>query len=149
MGWWRALYYLMRPLPLPSLHPPCHSQTFINSTETHQMLSVDGFTVNTGQRAELCALNFSPEVSFPYQHPHQPRAYVSVLTAKAPENGGLFPLEHLLLGPNGTWRKKKCQLPNSSLKTKPNLGKYNVLKKDCLLILDSCGMQAGRQNPLT
>lgn len=76
-------------------------------------------------------------------------AYVSALTTKTLEKRGLFSLEHLLLGANGYPEEKKHRLPNSALETKPNLGKYNVLKKDCLLILDSCGMQAGRQNPLT
>lgn len=112
------------------------------------MLSVNGFPVDTGQGADLCTLNLAQRSA----------SHLSILTSLAcicvRANGNalgsreLFPPEHLLLGANGTWRKKNYQLPNSVLEAKPNLGKYNVLKKDCLLILDSCGMQAGRQSPL-
>lgn len=51
------------------------------------------------------------------------------------EKGTLFSRAFIM---RGQWYlEKKHRLPNSALETKPNLEKYNVLKKDCLLILDS------------
>lgn len=40
--------------PLSSFSPlPCHSQIFINSAGTHQVLSVNGFPVDTGLGSEF------------------------------------------------------------------------------------------------
>ena len=59
-----------------------------------------------------------------------------------------FSLEFLLLWAKGTgWSAGEHWLPNSARETKPNFGKYKVLKRDCLLIPDSCGMQAGSRIP--
>lgn len=117
--------------------------------ETHQMLSVNGFPVDPGQGADLCTLNLAQRSASHLRILTSLTGICFSANSQRIREQGLFSPEHLLLGANGTWREKNYQLPNSVRETKPNLGKYNVLKKDCLLILDSCGMQAGRQSPLT